>query len=114
MYVFNKGENRIIGVVALSNIVYGAFLSCFLGYKLDKDEINQGKMTEALRKLISIAFEEYSLHRIEANIIPRNIQSQKVVKKLGFMEEGQSRKYLKINEKWEDHIHFVLLNENIE
>jgi ribosomal-protein-alanine N-acetyltransferase len=114
LYIFNKGEDKIIGNVSLTNIVYGVFQSCYLGYKLDESEINQGKMTEALKKLTEIAFEEYKLHRIEANILPKNIRSLTVVKKLGFIEEGLSKKYLKINGKWEDHLHFVLLNEKVE
>lgn len=114
LYIFNKDEDKIIGNVSLTNIVYDVFQSCYLGYKLDEAEINQGKITEALKKLIEIAFEEYKLHRIEANIIPKNIRSLKVIKKLGFIEEGLSKKYLKINGNWEDHFHFVLLNEEVE
>ncbi|MEG0680254.1 MAG: 30S ribosomal protein S5 alanine N-acetyltransferase, partial [Eubacterium sp.] len=30
-----------------------------------------------------------------------------------FQNEGLSKKYLKINGQWEDHIHMVLLNETI-
>ncbi len=114
LYLFNRGEERIIGKVSLTNIVYGVFQSCFLGYKLDEAEINQGKVTEALKRLVEIAFTEYGLHRIEANIVPKNIRSIRVIEKLGFEEEGLSRKYLKINGKWEDHLHFVLLNEEVE
>ncbi len=114
LYLFNKDEERIIGNVALTNIVYGPFLSCYLGYKSDKSEINKGKITEALKKLVEIAFKEYKLHRIEANVIPRNLASVRVVKNLGFIEEGLSKKYLKINGKWEDHLHFVYLNEEVE
>lgn len=113
-YIFNKEEDDIIGNVSLTNIIYGSFQSCYLGYKLDKTEVNKGKITEALKKLIEIAFREYKLHRIEANIIPKNIRSIKVMNKLGFIEEGLSKKYLKINGKWENHLHFVLLNEDVE
>ncbi|WP_278244288.1 GNAT family N-acetyltransferase [Caldisalinibacter kiritimatiensis] len=95
-------------------MVRGPFLSCFLGYKLDKDEVNKGYMTEALKMGIDIAFNELKLHRIEANIMPKNEASLRIVKKLGFYEEGVAKKYLKINGKWEDHIHMVLLNEDIE
>jgi ribosomal-protein-alanine N-acetyltransferase len=111
LYIFNKGEYRIIGKAALSNIVYGPFQSSYLGYHLDKDEINQGKMTEALYQLIHIAFSELGLHRIEANIIPRNSASVRVMQKLGFTPEGLSKRYLKIHGVWQDHQHFVLLNE---
>ncbi|RJE90329.1 GNAT family N-acetyltransferase [Paenibacillus sp. 1011MAR3C5] len=107
-------EDRIIGSVALSNIVYGAFLSCHLGYRLDGEEEGKGYMTEALQALIDYAFQELKLHRIEANIMPQNAASFRVVEKLGFCHEGLARKYLKINGKWEDHVHMVLLNEEIE
>jgi RimJ/RimL family protein N-acetyltransferase len=30
---------------------------------------------------------------------------------LGFVHEGLSRKYLKINDRWEDHERYVIWNE---
>ena len=115
LWIFKKNEpDKIIGTMGLSNIVRGPFLSCFLGYKLDVNEIRKGYMEEALRKIIDIAFNEHGLHRIEANIIPRNIPSLELVKKLGFINEGLSPKYLKINGVWEDHIHMVLRNKEME
>ncbi len=45
--------------------------------------------------------------------MPRNLRSLKVVSNLGFNYEGVSNSYLKINGKWEDHIHMVLLNEKV-
>ncbi|WP_017415469.1 GNAT family N-acetyltransferase [Clostridium tunisiense] len=115
LWIFKKeDENRIIGTVGFSNIVRGAFLSCTLGYKLDKDEINKGYISEAIQKGIEVMFNEFGLHRIEANIMPKNNRSMRVVEKLGFYNEGLAYKYLKINGKWEDHIHMVLLNEKLE
>lgn len=114
-WVFLKGDNRrIIGTIGFNNIVRGAFQSCHLGYKLDKDEMNKGYITEALRKGIEVAFKELGLHRIEANIMPKNKRSLRVVEKLGFYNEGLAYKYLKINGRWEDHVHMVLLNEEME
>lgn len=114
LWIFKKGcEDRIIGSIAFNNIVGGAFLSCFLGYKLDKNEINQGYITEAIQKGIAVMFQEYGLHRIEANIMPKNARSLRVVQKLGFYHEGLAYRYLKINGKWEDHIHMVLLNDAV-
>lgn len=114
LYIFKKGEDRIIGNIKLNNIVYGVFLSCFAGYKLDKDEQGKGYMTEALGEIVRIAFDKYKLHRIEANIMPRNKASIRVVEKAGFIKEGTSKKYLRINGKWEDHDHYVILNEDME
>ena len=105
-------ETRVIGMAAFSNIVMGAFRSCHVGYRLDREEVNKGLMTEALERSVKIAFEEIGLHRLEANILPRNKASLRVAEKLGFQNEGLARKYLKVNGVWEDHIHMVLLNEN--
>jgi ribosomal-protein-alanine N-acetyltransferase len=70
-------------------------------------------MTEAVKKGIDIVFNEFGLNRIEANIMPKNIRSLRVVQKVGFYNEGTAYKYLKINGKWENHIHMVLLNEKV-
>lgn len=109
----DKGFDRTIGTLCFSNIIRGNFKSCFLGYRLDKDEINKGYMTEALKKGIDIIFREYKLHRIEANVMPKNKSSLKVLEKLDFEYEGLSRRFLEINGKWEDHIRMVLLNEEL-
>jgi ribosomal-protein-alanine N-acetyltransferase len=114
LYIFLKDGLKLIGSISVSHIVFGAFQSCFLAYKLDKHEINHGYMTEAMKKVIEICFHEYELHRIEANVMPKNTRSIRVLKKLGFVEEGRSQKYLKINGRWEDHIHYVLLNDGAE
>lgn len=114
LWIFKKQDkHRILGFIAFTNIVKGAFLSSYLGYKLDKDEINKGYITEAIQKGTEIMFNEHGLHRIEANIMPKNKRSLRVVEKLGFYNEGIAYKYLKINQKWEDHIHMVLLNDKV-
>ncbi|HEX2926999.1 MAG TPA: GNAT family N-acetyltransferase [Ruminiclostridium sp.] len=114
LWIYKKDDpDRTIGTVSFNNIVRGAFLSCHLGYGLDKDEINKGYMTEAVKRSIEIIFGEYGLHRIEANIMPKNLRSLKVVERLGFYNEGIAYNYLKINGKWEDHIHMVLLNDDV-
>ena len=115
LYLLRRGaaDGPIVGDLAFNNIVRGAFQSCHLGYKIDAGAPNQGLMTEALRRAIDYAFGELMLHRIEANVMPRNARSRRVVQKLGFAEEGLARKYLKINGVWEDHIHYVLLNDAV-
>ena len=95
-------------------MVWGAFCSAFLGYKMDAEYQNKGYMTDAVRLVVRYAFETLGLHRLEANIMPRNAASLRVVKKNGFVAEGLARKYLKINGIWEDHIHMVKWNEGEE
>lgn len=109
-----ESPKTIIGSVALSSIARGAFQNAFLGYRLDEKEINKGYMTEAIYEMVDIAFNRLKLHRLEANVIPRNKRSIRTVEKVGFESEGISKKYLKINGIWEDHVHMVLLNEAVE
>jgi len=110
-WIIKKEDNKIIGNVCYSNIIMGNFKSCFLGYKLDKDEINNGYMTEAIKKTVQIMFDDFGLHRIEVNVVPRNIRSLRVMEKLQFEQEGFSKRYLEINGVWEDHIHFAIYND---
>lgn len=115
LYLCRKeNPEEIIGTAALNQIVRGAFQSCFLGYQLDADYLRQGYMTEAIQKLVSFAFETLKLHRIEANILPRNLPSRRLAEKCHFEMEGISPKYLKINGVWEDHIHYVIRNQAME
>ena len=116
LWVFLKDGSveRPIGNIGFTNIVRGVFLSCFLGYKLDKDYCQQGYMKEALNRAIDLMFKDYGLHRIEANIMPSNTPSLALCRSLNFTEEGLAHKYLRINNKWEDHIHMVIFNEALE
>lgn len=110
-WIIKKEDNKLIGNISLSNIIMGNFKSCFMGYKLDKEEINKGYMTEAIKKAVEIMFEDFGLHRVEVNVVPRNERSLQVMKKLNFEQEGYSKRYLEINGKWEDHVHFAIYND---
>lgn len=107
-------DSRIIGDISFNNIVRGALQGCHVGYRMDKNYLNQGYMTEALSKAINFMFKVHQLHRIEANIMPFNQHSIELVEKLGFTKEGFSANYLKINGRWENHLRFALLNHELE
>ncbi|MGN0158433.1 MAG: GNAT family N-acetyltransferase [Brotaphodocola sp.] len=114
-YIFRKEEPDVmIGKINLNSVIWGAFCSCYVGVKMDKDFINKGYMTEAMKTVISYAFDVLGLHRIEGNIMPRNKRSLRVAEKCGFQYEGLSEKYLKIHGVWEDHVHMVIRNHKME
>ena len=113
-WIFLKSTDELIGSIALTNIIRGIFKSCYMGYKLSEKHVRQGYMVEACRALIDIAFKDMLLHRIEANIMPNNLASIRVVSKLGFGFEGFSPEYLKINGKWEGHNRFALINRHLD
>lgn len=112
LWIFKKDNpNKVIGEVTFYNIFPFVFSSCHIGYKSDKDEINKGIITEAVKKGIEIMFNEYGIHRIEAHVLPENKASLRVLAKLGFINEGIAHKFLEVNGVWEDHIHLACINE---
>lgn len=53
LWITNKNdEQKIIGCITFNLIVRGVLQSCILGYKLDKEEINKGLITEGIKKAI--------------------------------------------------------------
>lgn len=62
-----------------------------IGYSMARAHWGQGYMDEALRAVIDYAFGPLDLNRIEADIDPRNDNSAKSLKRLGFREEGVLR-----------------------
>ena len=98
-----EAPEKIIGAVSMSPIYFGNSCSCNIGYKLDEDEQGRGYMTEAVKFVVSFAFNTLGLHRVESCVIPTNSRSKCVLAKCGFEKIGFSREYLEINGKREDH-----------
>ena len=103
-------QNRVVGSVNLSNITLGVFKSCFMGYSIDHDYLNQGYASEIASAATEFAFSTVGLHRVAANYMPENQASGKVLEKVGFKREGLAPDYLKINGQWRDHILTARLN----
>ncbi|MCY3857914.1 MAG: GNAT family N-acetyltransferase [Gammaproteobacteria bacterium] len=103
-------EERMVAEVNFTNIVTGAFQSCNLGFSVERSSEGHGVMTKVLKLGIEYIFEEYRLHRIQANYMPSNRRSPQVLARCGFRVEGYAREYLKIAGKWEDHVLTSLIN----
>lgn len=112
LFLFDRQDSRkIIGSVTFSNIVRGAFHSCYLGYRIDESYEGRGMMREALTVSIRYMFGIEGLHRLEANVMPGNVRSVRLLQRLGFRNEGRAQRYLNIQGRWEDHDHYVMLAE---
>ena len=83
-------DGRVIGVCSLFNLS-GQNRRAEIGYALARDTWGQGWMDEALRALVAHAFGPLGLHRLEADIDPRNAASARALQRLGFREEGRLR-----------------------
>jgi len=113
-FILTIDKTKIAGVININEIVRGCFQSGYLGYYIFQDFEKKGFMTEALSLVITYAFNTLQLHRLEANIQPTNTASINLIKNLNFVEEGYSKKYLKINNEWQDHIRFAKINDNTQ
>lgn len=111
-FVCLNDDGALVGVFNLSEIVRGIFQSAYMGYYIGQAYAGRGLMTEAMQLVLHHTFDELKLHRIEANIQPHNIPSLALVRRAGFVREGFSRRYLKIDGRWRDHERWAILAED--
>jgi ribosomal-protein-alanine N-acetyltransferase len=110
--VFETETSELVGRVALSNVVRGAWQNATIGYWIDGARGGRGYGTEAVILAVRFAFTAARLHRVQAAVMPRNVRSIRVVEKAGFRFEGIAPRYLKINDAWEDHRIFAITSED--
>lgn len=95
--------DRVVGNASFSVIGWGPFCAANLGYAICEGRAGRGLMTEALRRLLTWAF-EWGLHRVQANHLPTNVASARLLRRLGFTVDGYARDYLFIDGAWRDHV----------
>lgn len=110
----DETDGGLVGVINVSEIVRGDFQSAYLGYYAFARKAGRGLMTAGLETLVRHAFRRMELHRLEANIQPRNVRSVELAKRCGFRFEGLSRHYLKINGIWQDHERWAITTEDVD
>jgi len=85
-----------------------------VGYILDRRHWGHGYMREALAALIDYAFTALGLHRIEADIDPRNLASVRALEHFGFAREGLLRERWRVGEELSDSLLMGLLRPDWE
>ena len=88
--IFERQSGQLIGTCSLFKID-AQCRRAEIGYGIAREFWRQGFMTEAVSTLIDYAFGELKLHRLEADIDPRNTGSGRSLEKLGFLREGYLR-----------------------
>ncbi|EIN12903.1 acyl-CoA N-acyltransferase [Punctularia strigosozonata HHB-11173 SS5] len=71
----------------------------------------RGFGTEVMLWLVSYAFQQLALHRLSLGVLAGNSPAIAVYKKVGFVEEGRSRKSNWQDGKWQDVVYMGLLEE---
>ena len=83
-----------------------------VGFALARAAWGRGYMGEVLPALLAFAFETLALHRVEADVDPRNAPSIRALERAGFAREGlQRERYLLLGE-WQDAVLYALLRRD--
>lgn len=64
-----------------------------IGYELHPDYWGHGYMQEALDAIVDFGFNEFGLNRVEALVMVENDRSARLLRGLGFQEEGVLRQH---------------------
>lgn len=83
-----------------------------IGYVLAHDCWGEGYMHEALCAFVRHAFDGMKLHRLEADIDPRNVPSARSLERLGFQREGLLRERWIVGDEVSDSALYGLLAED--
>jgi len=103
-----RDSNTVIGTTTLFNLNLDNGRA-ELGYAMSHAHWGKGYMNEALKALVSHAFEAMDLRRLEADVDPRNAASIRVLEKLGFQREGFLRERWHVNGEIQDAFFYGLL-----
>ena len=109
--IYQKKIAGIIGYHFIDNRNHIASI----GYWLAPDFWGKGIMPECCKFYINYAFEKLELNRVELSVSVNNLQSMRVVEKLGMYQEGVKRGAEFLNGTYEDHaIYSVLKREWVQ
>lgn len=106
LVIIEKLNKKIIGDIGVH------FIDEFqseIGCTISKTHHGKGYATETLKGVIDHLFKNLKKHRIVTSIDPMNIDSIKLVERLGFRKEAHFKKSILINGKWVDDIVYAIL-----
>jgi len=108
-----RSSDKLIGSVTLFHIDF-THRRAEIGYAQGRAYWGQGYMQEALKAVLNHAFEILNLHRIEADVDPRNAASVRTLERLGFQREGYLRERWQVNGEIQDAFYYGLLRPDWE
>jgi [ribosomal protein S5]-alanine N-acetyltransferase len=106
-----NSNNEMIGIAGLYSI-QPQHHRCQIGYIGLPAYNSQGFGTEASDLLLQFAFESLNMHSVEALIDPRNIGSEKILLKSGFVKEGHLIQNVRFRGEYCDTVIYSLLKSN--
>lgn len=103
-----RSDDTLIGSVTLFHPDF-THRRAEIGYALGRAHWGQGYMQETLKAVLNYAFTFLNLHRIEADVDPRNAASVHTLERLGFQREGYLRERWQVNGEIQDAFFYGLI-----
>lgn len=116
LFVFaleNRNNGHWMGLISLQ-LRELKFRSAEVWFKIIPANWGDGFATESLKRMLTFAFMELNLHRVEAGCAIENIASARVLEKAGMAREGVKRKILPIRGEWADAYSYAILEEDFK
>lgn len=112
--------DRMVFAVELDGLVIGDVLvrttqladgQAEIGWVFNPDFHGRGYATEAARELIRLSFDELGMHRVWAQLDPRNTASVRVCERLGMRHEAHLRQDMWLKGEWTDSAIYAILEQ---
>ena len=84
-----KESNKVVGMIAVFDIQNARMGD--IAYRVNPKYWNMGITTEALKEVVRFIFENTEIDRLNGCVDVRNVASNKVMEKCGFIKEGTVR-----------------------
>ena len=111
--VARREDDRVIGTCTLASISL-PHKRAELGFAVARTHWGQGIASEATEAIVRFAFEEMGLHRLEADVDPRNDASIRCLERLGFRREGYARERYHLGGEVQDAVLYGLLRNEVK
>jgi RimJ/RimL family protein N-acetyltransferase len=108
--IVRTDDDRVIGTCTLAHLNVSN-RRAELGFALARPHWRKGLMREALGALLDFGFGELNLHRLEADVDPRNEASIRILERVGFRREGFLRERWLTNGETQDTVLLGLLQK---
>ena len=106
--IVEAATDRLIGTATLVHIE-PRHRRAEIGFAIGRTHWGKGLAREGVARLLTFSFDELALHRIEADVDPRNEPSLRLMTRLGFTREGLLRQRYRDDEGMQDAVTWGLL-----
>lgn len=86
----DKESKKVVGMIGLMDLDFES-KHAEIGYWLGKEHWGKGLASEALKMIVKYAFEDLKLKKVFAKVAARNVSSNKLLERNGFVLEGKLR-----------------------